>query len=267
MKWVVLLFVLPSFAFGQEYVSSQETFDQSLQAFLATDKGSVRTDAFLSHIEKLQEKRLAAKTDEAFLRILFNKTHEKFLRHFDEYSSFAQLLNKGEYNCLSATAMYALLLHHFNIDHDIIETNYHIFILVNTDDSQILLETTDPIQGFVTDSKEIEKRINKYKENTFQKGDKNYYRLSCALYKHVQLAELTGLLHYNLAVEAFNKHNLGSAIDHLDKATAIYCSPRMEELTRIVLLSVIESNDESKEEHVRRIQILRKRNLNALASR
>src|SRR5688572_21603690 len=104
MKWVVLLFVLPSFAFGQENVSSQETFDQSLQAFLSTDHREVRTEAFLSHIEKLQEKRHIAKTDEAFIRILFNKTHEKFLRHFDDYSSFAQLLNKGEYNCLSATA-------------------------------------------------------------------------------------------------------------------------------------------------------------------
>ena len=266
MKWVVLLFVLPVFAFGQSIVSAQETFDQSLHAFLSTDQASasVRTDAFLSHIDKLREKKQSSKSEEAFLRILFNKTHEKFLRHFDEYSSFGQLLRKGDYNCLSATALYALILQQCGINYDIVETNYHIFILVNTAGGQILLESTDPLNGFVTDSKEVEKRIKKYKENALQESNKNYYRLSCALYKHVQLEELTGLLHYNHAVKAFNEHNLASAIEHLDKATAIYCSPRMEELTRIVLLSVIESNNLFKEEQVRKIQVLRKRNLNRL---
>jgi hypothetical protein len=271
MKWVVLILLLPVLTSAQEVniVSNDETFNQCLSAFLNTDHTTVRKASLLGHIEKLAEKRESSKNEEVFLRLLFNKTHEKFLRHFDEYASFGALLNKGNYNCLSATAMYALLLHHFEIEYDIIETNYHIFILVNCDNNTILFETTDPLNGFVTAPDEIEKRIRKYKENIVRDSDKNYYHLSCALYKHVQLQELTGLLHYNLAVQAFNAHDLGTSIHHLDKATAIYCSPRMEELTRIVLLSVIESKEDKqlKDDRVRKIQVLRKRNQNALASR
>ncbi|RAW03225.1 hypothetical protein [Pseudochryseolinea flava] len=269
MKWVVLIFFLPIFAFGQRDVSSRETFEQSLQAFLSTDNASISTEAFRSHIDKLQTKREAAKSELNFLRMLFSRTHEKFLKRFDEYASFAQTINKGEYNCLTASATYGLLLHHFNLDYDIVETNYHMFILVNTVEGTVLLETTDPVNGFITDQKEIETRIKKYKSNAVRDEKDNYYRLSCSVYKHVALEELTGLLHYNLAIKAFNHHDLQNTIEHLDKATAIYCSPRMEELTRIVLLSIIESkqNDQFKEESVRRIQVLRKRNLNALASR
>jgi hypothetical protein len=271
MKWVVLIFFLPVFVSAQNVnlVAKEETFDQSLAAFLNTDHTGLRNTSFLTHIDKLAEKRITSKSEESFLRLLFNKTHEKFLKRFDEYASFGALLNKGNYNCLSATAVYALLLHHFEIEYDIIETNYHIFILVNSHDGVILFETTDPVNGFVTDAMEIEKRIKKYKENLIRENGKNYYRLTCTLYKHVQLAELTGLLHYNLAVQAFNAHDLEAAVDRLDKATAIYCSPRMEELTRVVLLSAVGSdmNNQFKEACVRKIQIVRKRNLSALASR
>jgi hypothetical protein len=271
MKWVVLIFFLPVFVCAQEtnLVSKEETFDEALAAFLTTDQTGLRNTSFFTHIDKLSEKRITTKDEVSFLRILFNRTHEKFLKHFDEYASFGSLLNKGNYNCLSATAAYALLLHHFEIDYDIIETNYHIFILVNSKGGRILFETTDPVNGFVTAPKEIEKRITKYKENVFQENDKVYHRLRCSVYKHVKLLDLAGLLHYNLAVQAYNAHDLSASIDHLDKATAIYCSPRMEELTRMVLLSVVKSKetDRFKEACVRQIQIVRKRNLNALASR
>jgi hypothetical protein len=132
-----------------------------------------------------------------------------------------------------------------------------------------MMETTDPLKGFVVDRQDIEKRIRGYKQNSFNdKSDsQEYYRLGCNLYNVVRLDEITGLLHYNLAIAAFNNGQVEATIAHLDEATSIYSSPRMEALTRLVLLSVVESklDAETKESTIKRIQALRKRNLMALA--
>ena len=272
MKWVVLIFFLPILAFAEKKAGEPVVLASYLEAFLATDASSSSTESFYEHIQKLESKRNSFRTEESFLRYVFNKTHSHFLKDFQAYTSFGQLLDKGKYNCLTATALYALILEQLGVQYEIIETNYHIFILAHATDSgsAILLETTDPIEGFVSEDKEIENRITKYKQNTISetKAKKDYYKLSCNLYARVELDEVVGLLHYNLAIASFNNQRIDDAIKHLDKATLAYSSPRMEELTRILLLSVVESNldAESKERSIKTIQTVRKRNLMALAS-
>jgi hypothetical protein len=145
----------------------------------------------------------------------------------------------------------------------VIETNYHIFLIAHVGNTSILLETTDPINGFIDDEKEIEKKINTYKKNIIRetRADKSYYRYSFELYNKVDLDELLGLMHYNHAIQAYNNRQLPLVINHLDKAIERYASPRIEEFSKIVLLSVLESKMENaaKEECVRKLQSVRKR--------
>ena len=80
---------------------------------------------------------------------------------------------------------------------------------------------------------------------------------------------MSGLLHYNLSIEAYNQQNFQEAIHHLDKALDLYSSPRITEFSAILLLSVLESKlDESvKESYLKRIQAIRKKQLPVMASR
>jgi hypothetical protein len=274
MRWVVMILIfLPVLASAQDAQTEAtpvEDLSYYLTAFSETDGSNARTEAFMGFVQKLEHKRASCKDDQVFLRLVFSKTHQQFLRNYQDYASFSALLNKGTYNCLTGTALYALLLNHFEIDYEVIETNYHIFLLASTAKGRILFEATDPSHGFVEDAEQIEKRLAAYKENDVEekRSDKTYYRLTCSLYKTVSLEEMTGLLHYNLAIEAYNNHQLHASIAHLDKAATVYHSPRMEELTRIILLSVIESKLDVavKESCIKRIQTVRKRNTMALAS-
>jgi hypothetical protein len=274
MRWVVMiLFFLPVLAFAQDaqvQATPAEDLSYYLATFSETDGSEVRTEAFMDFVHKLEHKRTSCKDDQAFLRLVFSKTHQQFLRNYQDYAAFSTLLNKGTYNCLTGTALYALLLNHFEIEYEVIETNYHIFLLASTAKGRILFEATDPSHGFVEDAAQIEKRLAEYKGNDVQekRSDKTYYRLTCSLYKPVSLEEMTGLLHYNLAIEAYNNNQLHVSITHLDKAAEVYHSQRMEELTRIILLSVIESKLDVavKESCIKRIQTVRKRNTMALAS-
>lgn len=270
MKWVVLIFCLPILASAgvDPTVSRSHFVQKAIDTFLATDGSNHNTETIDEYLEQVSAKRAAFRSDEAFLEFVFKNTHRKLLKNFKPYTSFGDLLKSGAYNCLTATALYALILEQSGIRYDIIETNYHIFLMAYTDDGNVLIESTDPQTGLVKGKADIEKRIAQYKQNTFaNEGEKEYYQLDCNLYNTVTLEEMSGLLHYNLAIAAHNDGNLEASVFHLDQATAIYNSPRMEALTRLILLSVVESNmnQEHKTSLIRQIQAFRKRNLMALA--
>ena len=270
-----ILVIMPFFVFGQGWTiakSGDKTLDQYVRDLSDVDGSEIRTQDFLKFVERLDEKG-EAKNTVRFCRTLFQKTRQEFLRNYTPYASFGETLSKGKYNCLTGTALYAMLLERFNIRYTIIETNYHIFLLADTDEGRALFEATDPLHGFVTNQDEIEKRIQQYKQNVIQPasagGNKKYYEYNVSLYQQVSLDQMSGLLHYNLSIEAYNQQGFEEAIHHLDKALSFYSSPRITEFSAILLLSVLESNlDESvKENYLKRIQAIRKKQLPVMASR
>lgn len=269
--FLLCLPILVSAQVAQNSFRSASNLNHYLTLYSASDGESLAsTEALLSFVSKLESKRESFKSEKAFLNYVFNKTHQRFLKNYTDYVSFNTLLKDGTYNCLTGTALYALLLHHFGIGFQVIETNYHIFLIADTKHGKVLFEATDPAMGFIDDATQIEKRISTYKLNTIREASasKTYYRFNFELYNDVSLDEMLGLLHYNLAIVSYNNAQFASTISHLDQAIALYQSPRIEEFSRVVLLSVMESGLEAsvKETYVRKIQLLRKKKLAMVAS-
>ena len=268
-----ILVIMPFFVYGQDWIipKSGKPLDQYIRDFSEVDGSEIRTRDFSKFVERLDPKGEEKNTIK-FCRALFNKTRQEFLRDYAQYASFGETLSKGKYNCLTGTALYAMLLERFNFEYTIIETNYHIFLVAYTREGRVLFEATDPLHGFVTDPDEIEKRIQQYKQNIIQPaagGKKKYYEYNVSLYQQVSLDQMSALLHYNFSIEAFNQQNFQEAIHHLDKALDLYSSPRITEFSAILLLSVLESKlDEAvKESYLKRIQAIRKKQLPVMASR
>lgn len=271
---LTVFFLVPVLAFGQAVkenaCTSVKKIDYYLQLYSQADTKGGSTSDISAFIDKLERKRSSFVHKDDFLEYVFRKTHQRFLRHYDDYVPFSEMLEKRKYNCLTGTALYALLLDHFGISYKVIETNYHIFLIANTGEGRALLETTDPINGFIKDAGEIESRIRTYRQNTIQevKSSKTYYRYNFNLYNEVDLNQLLGLLHYNSAVEAFNKQELQQAVYELSKAIELYNSPRIEEFSRIVLFSIKESSldPSAKAKYIKDIQSWRKRSFVVTAS-
>jgi hypothetical protein len=273
MKGLVLIVFLPILAFAQDVRFASEptsSLHHYLELYSTTDAQRIETGELLAFVDKLTAKKDGFKNDKAFLNYLFTKTHQRFLRNYKEYTSFNELLDKGYYNCLTGTALYAILLNHFELPYRIIETNYHIFLMVETSAGEVLLETTDPATGFTDSKSEIEKRIHVYRRNEIQNANTNkrYYRYSFDLYNDVNLDEMLGLLYYNQAIKAYNNHQWVNSIAYLEKASSRYQSPRLEEFSRIILLSLAESKlDPSlKENYIRKLQTVRKYKLDVQAN-
>jgi len=219
--FIGLVFFLPWLAFANRGADKGFSIETNLKAFLSTDHYSAYSiKSFESFLRKLDKKNASAKSERAFVRYVFEKTHQRFLKNYEAYASLNETFDNGSYNCLTGTILFSLILHHYNIDHQVIETNYHIFIMAETAEGKILLEATDPLNGFVSSAKGIEERISLYKQNH----------------------ELRGLTYYNNAVNSFNHKNLEVAVQNLVKANESYFSYRIEEFSQILLLSLQQSD-------------------------
>lgn len=239
---ISLVFVL--FIGTQTFAVEGITFEV-LQSYLNTDTSlKANTENLLAYLDQVEKKKASFKNDREFLRYLFHKTHQKFLKQYEAYSSFSDLVDRGKYDCLTGTALYSLLLDHVGIEYTIIETNYHIFILAKADGKSILLEATDPLSGFVEDEKEIASTLESYRQGTLQEAqskDRVQYEFSFNLWEAVSLQELTGLLYFNQAIKSFNNQHLAEAASFLVSANRYRPSERIEEFSTLVIAAIAES--------------------------
>lgn len=256
----------PVLSWGQQPVEGRDWrlphFERLLKQYQATtDDVTVSSSGLAKFVTTVQECKNTFKSDLSFLNYLFYKTHNRFLKHYEEYSSFSELLSKGNYNCLTGTALYALLLDRLGYDFTIVETNYHIFLVVNSGAEKVLFEATDPQHGFVSNPYAVDERIHHYQQNLQAKDGENgkvYYQYRSAVYSHVTMEQLTGLLYYNLAVKAYNQQELIASVNLLKRAMDSYTSPRIEEFSSIILLTLEESNIQvsEKQAYIRQIKSL-----------
>ncbi len=186
--------------------------------------------------------------DQKLLRKTFHRLHSSFFKKYKAYADFNEVFTSGTYDCLTATALFSHVLERLNFSYEIIETNYHIFLIVQTPNGEVLLETTDRWGGFITDKEAIGKRTGDYRKNkiTAMAGNskKIFYQYSFNLYQDISPEKLTGLLYFNQAVKAYNHQDWATSSSLLEKANSLYESPRCGELGAILIRSVLESKME-----------------------
>lgn len=216
----------------------------ALRMFLASAAGMDRgQEAVLragleEFIRKMQQRQSKLASDKALLEQLFYTVHRKYLKEYKPYKGFSSLLDQGTYNCLTATALYAILLDELGISYQVYETDYHIFLLAETaEGEQILLETTDPLYGFVSDPEEIQQRIKEICNDAFAEGkvfDRNYFDFDLQVFRPVNLQQLAGLQYYNRAAYLYNTQKPDQAALALSKGRLLYQAERFDKLAQLL---------------------------------
>lgn len=227
--------VLLIFTLIYSVASGQNT--NLLEAYLGTTSHNCKGQ----NLEKLESlvSKLGAKdkkSDHQFLKSIFNTTHRQLLKEYKQYSDFGDIFETGKYDCLTATALYSIVLNRFGYEHAIIETNYHIFLLIESPEGKFLIESTDPLNGFEYQNEKIEARISRYKlDQEEAEKDKSIYSFGYKLFDEVTPQQLTGLLYYNQCVKAFNEQQWSEAAQLLRASKKYYNSPRTSEMENLLL--------------------------------
>jgi hypothetical protein len=228
----VLLILISHAIHGQESLRLNE--------LMATcNATSPKADAKLhDFIQLLKTKR--PRSDKAFLKKVFHKTERNFLKKYSSYSGFDRIFEDGRFDCLTATSLFSVILQDLGFDFDIVETNYHIFLMVRTSHGDVLLETTDRLNGFVQGKNLIDKKKDSYSHyNSFINNRLIFFRTDP--FRKVNPTQLPGLLYFNQAIMAYHSGNITRAGELLAKSTIFYHSSRVADLAAILRQAAIRS--------------------------
>ncbi len=245
------LFISTSFDTNNASIASNESFSQtpsdeanlSKQAFAAlmqveleTTQGAIdqhyyELNEFLARLKHRQKK---YRSEKRFFAYFFYQVHRKFLKQYRPHTTFHELLEQGSYDCVTGTALYALLLDALGISYQVNEFPYHVYLsVVTTKADTFLIESTDPQGGWVTNQAEQRRRIAFYSQVTEQENQE-HFQYDFTIAETISLSQLVGLSYFNEAVANYNQRNIQRAVRLLGHAERWYASPRIESFKTLI---------------------------------
>ncbi|MEP1781705.1 hypothetical protein [Reichenbachiella sp.] len=251
---LLTLHVTTSHATGEKYLSS----DTKLGLFIRSEFDDLSPEEVLSYessfgeiVGKLKEKQASMKSEVGFLKYVFYTVHRKMLGEYEQYVTFSDIFKKQKkYDCVTGTAFYALILDELGIDYKVHETDYHVYLVAFSTGREYLFESTDPLNGFAWDPKEIaERRAYVNKESLRINAELAMTGLASedvALQKAtyidttVDLRQLAGLHYYNQALRQFNNNSYREAYKMIIIAQGIYPTQRIKNASAFMFSAAFE---------------------------
>ncbi|AWW30071.1 hypothetical protein DN752_08000 [Echinicola strongylocentroti] len=216
------------------FLDDPAPMDLLMALHASTDVKTGQLDKLIGKLDK-RSKRKAYK--EWFLSEVFYKAHQYVLKEYVKHSSFNEALTTGSYDCVSGSAIYGLLLDRYGFEYEVIETDYHVFLLIHGEgDRRYIYESTEPRAGFIKDQEAVNQYISVFNTEVINgKVDQlaelgsvtSQFSEESTIYASISLRELAGLQYYNDAVHHFNDGDKEMTYRQLAKAKAIYPSERV----------------------------------------
>lgn len=179
---------------------------------------------------RLNDKKIGKKKLKKQIREIYRLVQENYLKVYSEEASFNELLSSGKYNCVSGSALYALILDRFNIDYEIMSTPDHVYLIAGNGYDRFLIETTSPVDGvfyyndrFKSDYIEYLVQIEFISEEDFVSRTiddlfEEYYEAD----EVIDMVQLASLQYYNRGVTLYEKSEYKDAVASFEKAKLLY---------------------------------------------
>jgi tetratricopeptide (TPR) repeat protein len=181
------------------------------------------------------------------VKIIYDQVHTSFLQKYEPVIRFAEVFKTGNYNCVTATALYALVFEKLKIPYAIQEKPTHVFLVAYPKQNNILVETTTPVFGYLTydtrykqnfiDNLKAQKLIGSTEVQTqgIEELFNKYYFQS----EDITLAQLVGIHYMNDALFYEDRKDLDNALTQCEKAYLFYPSLRMKYLLMHFVVQIL----------------------------
>ena len=182
-----------------------------------------------SFTDQLKQDRLGQPADLKFLRHIHRQVFKSFLKKYAPHSSLGELLTTQRYNCLSGSLLLAIVLRETGFVVNVHETTIHAYLTVAlANDTEALIETTDPVNGLLLSPALIAQRKRRYVQEDLaaRKQAHSSFVQENNTVQTVNYCQIAGLLFYNEAVERYNRQEYEQTVVCLQSAMAYYEAER-----------------------------------------
>jgi hypothetical protein len=182
---------------------------------------------------------------------LFENIQARFLKKYQYNIRFDRIFKDGVYNCVTASALYALVFEHYGIPYQLKELPTHVYIVVDPDGSPIVIEPTDPNGQYFAPADAFKSEfVNQLLEaklvTTAEIQNEGIPALfNQHYYNHpngyLSLRQLVSLLYSNLGIALSEQKELANTVVAIEKAYWLYPCQRHKNLMRAALYLQMES--------------------------
>jgi tetratricopeptide (TPR) repeat protein len=221
--------------------------------FLATSKdvdfhkADNYSDIFNNFLKNLYSGRFLNYNPKRQIRILYRSVNNTFFTKYEFTTTFDMIFHNGNYNCVTASALYGIILEHLGIPFYIMETPVHVYIVAYHNKKHIKIESTGPYSGyFVYDQSMKQAFIEFFKSSKLidetefigssvdELFDKYYFHGN-----KISLKKLIGIQYMNNAAFDILEENFTESHKNLEKAYLFYPSEEIKRLLYNYLMNII----------------------------
>jgi len=104
-------------------------------------------EKFYTYLNKMGFEKMVDKKQDKRVKFIYENVHAAFLSKYEGKSLFSDIFDDGDYNCVSATALYCMAFDYFKIPYVIKEKPNHVYPVAYPNNQQVIVETTNPMVG------------------------------------------------------------------------------------------------------------------------
>lgn len=168
------------------------------------------------------------------LKAVYDQVHATFLKKYEIICRFPEIFSTGTYNCVTATALYALTFDKLGIPYSIQEKPTHVFLVAYPKQHNILVETTTPVAGYLTfDARYKESFITALKNQKLigtaeieSTGIEALFNKYYFQNETIDLPQLVGIHYLNDALFFADVKDYDHALQQAQKAYLLYPTPK-----------------------------------------
>ncbi|GJM34005.1 MAG: hypothetical protein DHS20C18_30060 [Saprospiraceae bacterium] len=198
----------------------------------------------------LEKEKVDRKSTSKAAEIIASYLRKKFFKQYNEYAGFEQLFKNANYNTATASALYALVLQHFDLPFYIQMEPQNIFPIVDPDRTPIALNTESPSQlkkkrksKFAKDYVQLLRELRLLTGKETASEESLFYQYYAPKEAQISLNQLGGILYYQQALKEYHDKKYLPALQLIDKAHALFPLPRHETFRYTCLFQLAKSKD------------------------
>jgi tetratricopeptide (TPR) repeat protein len=220
-------------------VASEQECDMMMLA-MATDP-VMRYDVYEMHrtgfyqfLDSLKSERNFRRGPRRQVPFIFEAIHAKYFREYQANPLFSHIFGNGDYNCITASVLFALAFDHFDIPYRIIMIPDHVYLLAYPEGEGIIVETTNPLRGahLAIGSRERAHAVRQLvdmklvtQQEVDQKGADQVFSQVYLSRETPTLLQLIGALYHNQALGAAGMRRYVLSYELFKKSSFLY--PRL----------------------------------------
>jgi hypothetical protein len=186
-----------------------------------------------------------------FVDYLFDNIHARFLKKYQYNILFDRIFKDGVYNCVTASALYALVFEHYGIPYHLKELPTHVYIVVDPNGAPIVIEPTDPNGNYFAHADAFKKEfVNQLLEAKLVTASEIQTEGVPALFnqhyfKHpngyLSIRQLVSLLYSNFGIALSERKEVTNTVAAIEKAYWLYPCQRHKNLMGAALYLQMDS--------------------------